>query len=141
MNYLIDTNALSALKKRKPHPGVAHWFAERSAATLYLSVLTLGELRKGIEAMAEGERKQSYLDWLENDVPTYFSGRIIPIDTRIADCWGRLCASAGRTLPAIDSLLAATAMSHDLTMVTRNVIDFKLSSLRVINPWNEPLAG
>jgi predicted nucleic acid-binding protein len=141
LNYLIDTNALSELKKRKPHPGVAHWFAERPAATLYLSVLTLGELRKGIEAMAEGERKQSYLDWLENDVPAYFSGRIIPIDTRIADCWGRLCASAGRTLPAIDSLLAATAMSHDLTMVTRNVIDFKLSSLRVINPWNEPLAG
>ena len=85
MNYLIDTNALSELKKRKPHPGVAHWFAERPAATLYLSVLTLGELRKGIEAMAEGERKQSYLDWLGNDVPAYFSGRIIPIDTRIAD--------------------------------------------------------
>ncbi len=139
MNYLIDTNALSELTKRKPHPSVAHWFAEQPAATLYLSVLTLGELRKGIAAMVEGERKQSYLHWLENDVPAYFSGRIIPVDTRIANCWGRLCCSAGRTLPAIDSLLAATAMSHDLTMVTRNVLDFKLSALRVINPWHEPL--
>ena len=80
MNYLIDTNALSELKKRKPHPGVAHWFAERPGATLYLSVLTLGELRKGIEAMAEGERKQSYLDFL---VPTRCVGmqswRVAPI--------------------------------------------------------------
>lgn len=82
MSYLIDTNVLSELKKRQPHPGVARWFAERPAGSLYLSVLTLGELRKGIEAMPESQRKRSFLDWLENEVPAYFSGRIFLIDTR-----------------------------------------------------------
>ena len=137
MSCLIDTNALSELKKRLPHPGVARWFADRPAGSLCLSVLTLGELRKGIEAMPEGQRKHSFLDWLENEVPAYFAGRILPIDTRIADCWGKLCAEAGRPLPAIDSLLAATALSHGLTLVTRNVVDFNLPMLKVVNPWDE----
>ena len=140
MSYLIDTNALSELKKRQPHAGVMKWFAERSAASLYLSVLTLGELRRGIEAMPEGGRKQTFLDWLEDDLPAYFSGRILPIDTHIADFWGRLCATAGRPLPAIDSLLAATALMRGLTLVTRNVNDFNLPSLKIVNPWNEPSA-
>lgn len=70
----------------------------------------------------------------------YFAGRILPIDTRIADCWGKLCAEAGRPLPAIDSLLAATALSHGLTLVTRNVVDFNPPLLKIVNPWqaNEP---
>lgn len=137
MNYLIDTNALSELKKRRPHPAVAGWFAKRPAPSLYLSVLTLGELRKGIEAMAEGARKMAFLDWLENDVSKYFAGRILPIDARTADRWGRLIGTAGRTLPAIDSLLAATAIEHGLTLVTRNLSDFDLSGVCVINPWKE----
>ena len=73
-------------------------------------MLALGELRRGIEAMPEGGRKQTFLDWLEDDVPAYFSGRILPIDTHIADFWGRLCAAAGRPLPANDSLLGATTL-------------------------------
>ncbi len=135
MTWLIDTNALSELKKRVPHPGVANWFAERPAGSLHLSVLTLGELRKGIHAMPEGDRKASFSAWLESDVPVYFAGRILDIDGTIADRWGRLCAEARRPLPAIDSLLAATALVHGLTLVTRNLADFDLPSLRVVNPW------
>lgn len=139
MSYLIDTNALSELKKRQPHPAVAQWFAARPAGSLYLSVLTLGELRKGIEAMPAGARKTSFLDWLENDIPPYFAGRILPVDRRIAERWGHLCGTAGRPLPAIDSLLAATALEQGLTLVTRNVVDFDLPGLSVINPWQDGL--
>jgi hypothetical protein len=137
VTWLIDTNALSELKKRNPHPAVARWFAEHPSGALHLSVLTLGELRKGIHAMPDGERKDRFSAWLETEMPDYFAGRILDVDARIADRWGRLCAEAGRPLPAIDSLLAATALVHGLTLVTRNLADFSLPSLRVVNPWNE----
>ena len=139
MSYLIDTNALSELKKRQPHPAVEQWFAVRPAGSLYLSVLTLGELRKGIEAMSAGGRRSRFLDWLENEIPTYFAGRILPVDRRVAERWGHLCGTAGRPLPAIDSLLAATALEQSLTLVTRNLGDFDLPGLSVINPWEEGL--
>lgn len=135
MSYLIDTNVLSELKKRQPCPAVVEWFSQRPASSLYLSVLTLGELRKGIEAMTEGTRKTAFLDWLENDLLHYFAGRILSIDARTADRWGRLCAMAARPLPAIDSLLAATALEHGLILVTRNRGDFDLPGIRVIDPW------
>ena len=139
MSYLIDTNALSELKKRQPHPAVEQWFAARPAGSLYLSVLTLGELRKGIEAMPAGGRRSRFLDWLQKDIPTYFARRVLPVDRRIADRWGHLCATAGRPLPAIDSLLAATALEQGLALVTRNLGDFDLPGLSVINPWEEGL--
>jgi predicted nucleic acid-binding protein len=137
VSWLIDTNALSELKKRRPHPGVAAWFAARPAASLHLSVLTLGELRKGIDAMPEGDRRTAFAAWLDVEVPAYFAGRILDIDAHTADRWGRLCAEARRPLPAIDSLLAATALVHGLTLVTRNLSDFYLPPLRVFNPWDE----
>jgi len=138
VSYLIDTNALSELKKRQPHPAVAQWFEARPPAGLYLSVLTLSELRKGIETMPAGARKTSFLDWLENDIPQYFGGRILPVDRRVAERWGHLCGTASRPLPAIDSLLAATALEHGLTLVTRNLSDFELTGIRMLNPWLEP---
>ena len=116
---------------------MVRWFAERPSETLYLSVLTLGELRKGIDAMPEGRRKASFRDWLEIDLPEYFSGRILTVDAHAADRWGQLCAEAGRPLPAIDSLLAATALVHGLTLVTRNLADFVLPGLMVVNPWDD----
>jgi predicted nucleic acid-binding protein len=141
VSWLIDTNALSELKKRHPHPGVAAWFAQRPAASLYLSVLSLGELRKGIDAMPDGDRRAAFAAWLEVEVPAYFASRILDIDAHTAERWGRLCAEARRPLAAIDSLLAATALVHGLTLVTRNLGDFRLPSLRVSNPWGEPPAA
>ncbi|MGE3297885.1 MAG: type II toxin-antitoxin system VapC family toxin [Porticoccaceae bacterium] len=135
MSYLIDTNVLSELRRRDPDAKLVRWISERPATTLYLSVLTLGELRKGIEGLSEGERKRRLLDWLEIELPAFFAGRILPVDIRVADRWGRLVAQAGRPLPAIDSLLAATALTHGLTLITRNLKDFQHPDPPVLNPW------
>ncbi len=107
----------------------------RPTTALYLSVLTVGELRKGIEAMTAGLRKQQLLDWLDVELPAFFANRLLPVDLKVAERWGKLLSQGGRPLPAIDSLLAATALTHDLTLVTRNVRDFQFSGLAVIDPW------
>lgn len=135
MSYLVDTNVLSELRRKIPSPGVIQWFADRPASTLYLSVLTLGEIRKGIEAVTEAARRQALIDWLETELYAFFTGRILPVDVAVADRWGRLVAAAGRPLPAIDSLLAATALEHDLTLVTRNFKNFECLGVSIINPW------
>lgn len=135
MSYLIDTPVLAELRRRAPDAEVLRWFAKRPANTLYLSVLTLGELKKGIETLAEGARKQTLLDWLEAELPKFFAGRLLPIDAPVAQCWGRLLALAGRPLPTIDSWLAATALTHNLTLVTRSRKDFHWPELQVIDPW------
>lgn len=135
MSYLVDTNVLSELRRRDPDANVVRWMADRPATTLHLSVLTVGELRKGVEGMAEGARKRRLLDWLEIELPMFFAGRILPVDAAVADRWGRLLAQAGRPLPAIDSLLAATALAHGLTLITRNLRDFQHPDLRVLDPW------
>ncbi len=135
MSYLIDTNVLSELRKKIPDSGVIEWFAQRPASTLFLSVLSLGEIRKGVEGITDEKRRLELLDWLEVDLPRFFSGRILPITIRVADEWGRLLAKAGRPVPAIDSLLAATAVTHHFTLVTRNVRDFSGFDLPIINPW------
>ena len=135
MSYLIDTNVLSELRRKLPDPKVVAWLQARPRPALYLSVLTLGEIRKGIERVEDGARKQALRDWLEVELPNYFVGRLLDIDAHIADRWGRLMASAGRPLPAIDGLLAATALQHDLTLVTRNTKDFAGLEVLLINPW------
>lgn len=136
MSYLIDTNVLSELRRKAPDPAVVRWFAQRPAGTLYLSVLTIGELRKGIEGMADAHRRLQLLDWLETELATFFSGRILPIDAAIADRWGRIVANAGRPLPAIDSLLAATAAHHGFILVTRNLRDVQGLDVQVLDPWS-----
>ena len=135
MSYLIGTNVLSELRKRQPDAQVVRWMAERPATTLYLSVLTLGELRKGVEGLMQEARKRRLLDWLEVELPAYFAGRIVSVDAAVADRWGRLLSQARRPLPAIDSLLAATALAHGLTLVTRNLKDFQYPDLQVLDPW------
>lgn len=136
MSYLIDTNVLSELKRKTPDAGVVNWFSQRPPSTLYLSVLTLGEIRKGIEGIADETRRQKLIDWLETDLPNFFTGRILAVDVSVADRWGRIVAAARRPLPAVDSLLAATAAEHDLVLVTRNVKDFAGLSVQVFNPWS-----
>lgn len=135
MSYLLDTKVLSELRRKSADQAVVNWMAGRPAATLYLSVLTLGEIRKGVEAVADAQRRLLLLDWLESDLPSFFTGRILPVDLKVADRWGRLMAEAKRPVPAIDSLLAATALHHELRLVTRNVRDFDYPGLEVINPW------
>lgn len=135
MSYLIDTNVLSELRRKAPDAKVVAWLGARPPQTLYLSVLTLGEIRKGIEDVKNKARRQSLADWLEVELPNYFVGRLLPIDQAVADRWGRLMAAAGRPLAAIDGLLAATAAEHDLAVVTRNVKDFAGLGVSVIDPW------
>lgn len=137
MSYLLDTNVLSELRRKQPDARVLQWFAQRPAGTLHLSVLTLGEIRKGVEVLADQPRRLLLLDWLETKLPAFFSGRILGIDAAVADRWGRLVAQAGRPLPAIDSLLAATAAQHGLILVTRNVRDVQGLGVQVINPWGD----
>lgn len=136
MSYLIDTNVLSELRNRKADANVVAWIQARPRQSLYLCVLSLGEIRKGIEGVADPAFRRTLADWLEVELPNYFVGRLLDIDEQVADRWGRVQASAGRTLPVIDGLLAATALQHDLTLVTRNVKDFAGLGVQIVNPWD-----
>ncbi len=135
MSYLIDTNVISELRRKQPDAHVVAWFERCASQSLYLSVLTLGEIRKGIERLEDPKRRQVLVNWLHVELPTFFLGRVLNVDAQVADRWGRLQGDAGRPLPAIDGLLAATALQHDLTLVTRNVKDFKGLNLDIVNPW------
>lgn len=140
MSYLVDTNVLSELRRRSPDSNVVRWFEERPARMLFVSVLTLGEIRKGIERVTERRLRTRLLDWLEGELPAFFTGRVLDVDRSVADRWGRLLAGLGRPAPVIDSLLAATASFHELRLVTRNVRDFEFYRVEVIDPW-EPGGG
>lgn len=135
MSYLIDTNVLSELVRAKPDAAVLHWFSNTPDDALFLSALTLGEIRKGVEKMADIKRREKLRLWLEHDLRDWFGARILPVGPEVADHWGRLLAQVGRPVPAIDSLLAATALHHDLRLVTRNIKDFDYAGLEVVNPW------
>lgn len=136
--YLVDTCALSELRRPAPDVQVAQWFRERQPRSLYLSVVTLGEIRKGVEGLATGRRKRAIQEWLELDLPEYFSGRLLAVDAHTADLWGRVMARPrrqGGAVHAVDALLAATALQHGLTVVTRNLKDFDGLGVEVVNPW------
>ena len=135
MSYLLDTNVLSETVRPAPHKAVTAWLDSVPDHSLYLSVLTLGELRKGVELLPRGAKRERLAVWLEQVLPAWFEDRLLPIDSRVAHEWGRLQARSRRPLPAIDSLLAATARTHGLRVVTRNVGDFAFAEVEVINPW------
>jgi len=135
MSYLLDTNIVSETVRRNPNKAVIAWLDHLPGEALYLSVLTLGEIRRGIEALADRKRREKLRLWLEHELPAWFEGRVLPIDLAVADRWGRLLAEVGRPVPTTDSLLAATALHHELRLVTRNAGDFDYPGLQVINPF------
>jgi predicted nucleic acid-binding protein len=136
--YLLDTNCISELVRIQPEPGVVAWMEAADETLLYLSVLTLGEIRKGLAGLPQSKRRTHLEIWLETELRVRFAGRILPIDEGVADRWGLLAAlakSEGKALATIDGLLAATALHHNLTVVSRNVNDFQNTHVPVLNPW------
>jgi len=143
MNYILDTNVVSELGKQNPDHHVVQWVGSIDPASVFLSVITVGELTKGIEKLPDSRRKSCLASWLEEDLLVRFGERILPLDTSVLLTWGRLTADLereGRPMPAIDSLLAATAAQTGYTLVTRNTGDFESAEISVLNPWEPPAA-
>ena len=138
MSFLLDTNGVSEWVRPRPNAGVMAWLAEADEDGVFLSVVTLAELRHGIERMAVGQRRRRLNEWLANDLLFRFEGRVLLVDVTVADSWGRLTASreaSGRPISVADAFIAATAAVHGLTVVTRNVADFE-RTVRTVNPWS-----
>jgi predicted nucleic acid-binding protein len=136
VSYLVDTNVLSELAKAKPDAQVVAWLRDHESE-LYLSTITIGEIRRGIEALPAGKRKASLQSWFTG-LCKHMEGRILSFNTSTAHVWGQLMAAwdkKGKTVPSLDSQLAATAHRHGLTMVTRNVSDFQGTGVKLFNPF------
>jgi predicted nucleic acid-binding protein len=138
VNYILDTCVISEAVSRKPDPGVMAWLEAQDEPSLYLSCLTIGELTKGISRLPASARRHRLHAWVDSELPRRFGGRILDVDAGVAARWGALTGEAenrGEPLPVIDSLVAATALHHDLTVVTRNVADMRRCGAKVLNPW------
>ena len=138
MNYLLDTCLISELAKSKPNQKVVDWILSENETNFYISVLTFGELHKGIEKLPKSKKKEDLRAWVENDLRNRFANHIVEIDMQVSIVWGKIVGLAekmGSPMPAIDSLIAATGIAHDLTVVTRNISDMEQSGVKLINPW------
>jgi predicted nucleic acid-binding protein len=139
MSYLIDTNCISELVKSKPNENVMQWFNNQNELDLYLSVITFGELRKGVEKLLDSKRKRKLNHWINEDLLHRFKNRTLDITLSEVNKWGEVLAKAekmGRTLPTVDALIASTALVHNLAVVTRNIKDMEASGVELINPWS-----
>ena len=137
MRVLLDTCALSELSKPLPNPGVRAAVGRLRPADLYVSVLTAGEIGKGVALLSDGKRKSELTVWLQTLESTY-ADRMLPVDLETCRIWGELTAKAqrkGQVVPATDGLLAATAVRHGLHVMTRNVADFEVTGVPLLNPW------
>ena len=137
MSFLLDTNAVSEWVKPRPNPGLIGWMESADEDRIYISVVSLAELRYGVERMAAGSRRSRLERWLKDELPMRFEGRILPVDIKVVENWGKTVSrseSAGRPIGAMDAFLAATAEIYRLTLVTRNVSDFPLLKA-ILNPW------
>lgn len=138
MRFLLDTNVLSDAAKPRPNSGIVEWLRAQSPLDLAISVLTLGEIEKGVRLLPMGQRRNALEEWSTSDLPRQFTGRVLPIDGAVARMWGRLAAEGrqrGRELPVIDGLLLATAAVHRLAFVTRNERDCADRGVPTLNPW------
>lgn len=139
MSFLLDTCTLSELTRPAPNPGVRRWIERQEQTALFVSVLTLGEIGKGIALLPDGGKKRALTTWLATIRSTHID-RFLPVDAAVAALWGRLAARAsggGRTLSVIDGLIAATAIHHGYTLVARNTSDFESTEVGLLNPWEE----
>jgi predicted nucleic acid-binding protein len=139
LNYLLDTCVLSEFTRRQPDAKVIQWLDSVDEEALYLSSITIGEIQRGVERLTPGRRKIELVAWINDGLIRRFGRRILPLDTPAMLTWGSLtarCENLGRPLPLMDSLIAATALLHSLTIVTRNNDDFSPCSLQIFNPWD-----
>lgn len=140
MKYLLDTCLVSELVRKKPDANVVKWVADCDEESTYLSVLTLGEIQKGISRISDKKRRSALQKWLDSDLRVRFGERILPITQDVAQTWGVLQGEAeakGNVIPSIDGLLGATAVTHNLTVVTRNVSDLAKTGAKILNPWED----
>jgi toxin FitB len=140
VNFLLDTNLVSEWTKPRPNPGVVSWLADADEDRVFISVVTIAELRHGVERLAIGRRRKRLNEWIEGELLFRFDERILPIDAATADAWGRIVAhreGLGRPIGTMDAFIAATAQVHKLTLATRNQTDFEASVAAVVNPWSE----
>jgi hypothetical protein len=138
MNFLLDTNAVSEWVKPRPNPGLIRWMESADEDRVYLSVISLAELRYGVERMPAGARRSRLEQWLRDELPIRFEARILSIDQSVAEAWGKTVSRSevlGRPTGAMDAILSATAEIHRLTLVTRNVSDFPMLKA-IVNPWS-----
>ncbi len=139
MRYLLDTCVISELIARQPNPDVVNWIDSLDEDFVYLSAITIGEIKKGIARLPESRRKETLRSWLHDELLIRFHGRILPVNTEVMLAWGTLTASLeakGRPLPAMDSLIAAIALQGQFTLVTRNEADFDETGVPILNPWS-----
>ncbi len=138
MKYLLDTCVVSELIKKSPNKNVLRWLENQDEEDLYLSVLTFGEIQKGIEKAPDKIRKKKLQAWLEKDLRERFEGKIIPVDLNVAIKWGEIqgiTEKEGKTMPSIDGLIAISALAYGCTVVTRNTSDMENSTVDLLNPW------
>ena len=137
MSYLIDTNVISEMSRSTPHKAVENWIAGIPESGLFLSVVSIGELIYGINKLTDKTRKVKLSAWLDKVIHEGFEGRVLDIDVEVMRVWGEMYAKLMRTLPVQDTLIAATAITNNLTIATRNIRDFKdITGLSVFNPWD-----
>jgi predicted nucleic acid-binding protein len=139
VSFLLDTNVISEWVRPQPEANVVAWLAEVDEEQVFMSVVSFAELRHGVELLSAGRRRDRLEDWVANDLAPRFWGRILDVDVPVADAWGRIMARsqrAGRALGSMDAFFAATAESHQLTLVTRNVRDLGGLGIPLHNPWD-----
>jgi hypothetical protein len=138
LKFLLDTCVISELTRKQPACTVVNWIASQDELRLFLSVITLGEIEKGIGKLPDGHKRQALRQWLASDLPRRFAGRILPVDGETALRWGEISAEAekkGHPVPVLDGLMAASALVHGLTLVTRNTADVAGTPVPVLDPW------